>query len=106
MKTLKVKVKDDSTSIKVIEPASYKKAIIIANGAGANMSSDFISYYHKELSEKYLTIKFNFLYQEKNKKVPDFTRLPPTPTRKTRKIKNRPFKRSYQADALSIWNQR
>ena len=36
MKTLKVKVKDDSTSIKVIEPASYKKAIIIANGAGAN----------------------------------------------------------------------
>ena len=61
MKTLKVKVKDDSTSIQVIEPASYKKAIIIANGAGANMSSGFISYYHKELSEKYLTIKFNFL---------------------------------------------
>ena len=72
MKTLKVKVKNDSTSIKVIEPASYKKAIIIANGAGANMSSDFISYYHKELSEKYLTIKFNFLYQEKGKKAPDY----------------------------------
>lgn len=46
--------------------------MIIANGAGADMHSDFINYFHEELARAgYLTVKFNFLYQEQGRKSPD-----------------------------------
>ena len=74
---LKIKLKDLDNPVSVCmntpEGAQkYKRAIIIANGAGADMRSPFIEYFHKELClAGYLTVKFNFPYQESGKKVPD-----------------------------------
>jgi len=52
-------------------PANYKKAIIIANGAGADMDSHFMSWFHLKLASKYYCLKFNFNYQDKGRKFPD-----------------------------------
>ncbi len=46
--------------------------LIIAHGAGGPMHSPFIRYFHTELAKQgFLTVKFNFLYMEARKKVPD-----------------------------------
>jgi predicted alpha/beta-hydrolase family hydrolase len=59
-------------SLAVLRPELYKKCLIIANGAGGNMESEFISRFHQRLClENIITVKFNFHYQELGKKVPD-----------------------------------
>ena len=68
----KLTINAEKITLDVSRPAKFPKAVIIANGAGGNMESDFISYFHKELAAKgLLTVKFNFIYQEKGKKAPD-----------------------------------
>lgn len=69
---LKVAINEYSVSAKLLIPNAFKKAVIIANGAGANMHNAFISRYCKVLAEAgLLAAKFNFHYQEMGKKIPD-----------------------------------
>ena len=50
-------------------------AIILAHGAGQGMDSPFMNFFHTELARRgYLSVKFNFNYVEKGRKIPD--RLP------------------------------
>jgi predicted alpha/beta-hydrolase family hydrolase len=47
-------------------------AIILAHGAGNDMSHPFLCYFHEALAEAgLLSIKFNFPYTEQGRKVPD-----------------------------------
>lgn len=74
IKILDVKVTIDAYSVSAILliPDRFKKAVIIANGAGANMHNVFISRYCKVLAESGLmSVKFNFHYQEIGRKIPD-----------------------------------
>src|SRR5713101_2005813 len=46
--------------------------LVIAPGAGGPMYSPFITYFHSALARKgFLTVKFNFPYQEARRKFPD-----------------------------------
>ena len=74
IKTEKVKIAINNyeVSAQLLIPDAFKQAFVIANGAGANMHSDFISRYHQKFAENgFLTAKFNFHYQEIGKKFPD-----------------------------------
>ncbi|MBL6986910.1 MAG: alpha/beta fold hydrolase [Methylobacter sp.] len=63
--------KDDVSAVFLI-PKNYKKALIIAHGAGKDMRSDFICRLHQGLAEQgILTVKFNFIYTEQGRKAPD-----------------------------------
>ena len=56
----------------LLRPASFKRAVIVANGAGASMDSEFITYFHEELARcGFLAVKFNFPYQEGRRSGPD-----------------------------------
>lgn len=53
-------------------PDNYKSVLIIAHGAGRDMSSKFISQIHQGISENdILTVKFNFPYMEMGLKAPN-----------------------------------
>ncbi|MGR9013744.1 MAG: alpha/beta hydrolase family protein [Gammaproteobacteria bacterium] len=63
--------KDDVSAVFSI-PKNYKKALIIAHGAGKDMHSEFICRLHQGLAEQgILTVKFNFIYTEQGRKAPD-----------------------------------
>ena len=56
------------------QPDSWdgKNAIILAHGAGQGMDSPFMGYFHTELARRGLvSVKFNFEYMEKGRKIPD-----------------------------------
>ena len=72
IKKAQLEIAQYTISAVIHKPAEYTYCIIIANGAGANMHSAFISNYHRRLAEEnYMTVKFNFHYQEIGKKIPD-----------------------------------
>ena len=51
---------------------SRKVGIIIAHGAGGNMMDRFTSFFHEQFSAAgYPSLKFNFLYSQQRRKVPD-----------------------------------
>lgn len=56
------------------KPESWNRevAIILAHGAGQGMNSPFMTYFHTELARRgFLSVKFNFDYIDKGRKVPD-----------------------------------
>lgn len=68
----KVSTGDDSISLRTYTPQSFKRAVILANGAGSRHDSDFIVFFCRRLAESgFLAVSFNFVYQEKGKKIPD-----------------------------------
>jgi uncharacterized protein len=54
-------------------PAKEKKiGVILAHGAGSDMNSEFMNFFHKRIAEAgYRSMKFNFPYSQNKKKVPD-----------------------------------
>lgn len=47
-------------------------AIMLAHGAGQDMHSPFMSYFHAQLAMRgFLSVKFNFEYTEQKRRVPD-----------------------------------
>ncbi|NOQ36285.1 MAG: hypothetical protein GQ569_10370 [Methylococcaceae bacterium] len=69
--SISVPEKGEVSAISLI-PENYHAALIIAHGAGKDMSSDFICRLHEGIAEKgILTVKFNFPYTEQGRKVPD-----------------------------------
>ena len=49
-----------------------KTAVILAHGAGQDMDSPFMTYFHTELAARgLLSVKFNFEYMEQKRKMPD-----------------------------------
>lgn len=56
-------------------PADYARertAVIIAHGAGNDMSNPFLSYVHEQLAVRgWMSVKFNFPYKELGRKAPD-----------------------------------
>src|SRR5207247_314735 len=47
-------------------------AVLLAHGAGAGMSSPFVSFVHAELARAgYVAVKFNFPYAEARRRTPD-----------------------------------
>lgn len=67
-----IKIADYIISVAINKPDKYSCCLIIANGAGGNMHSPFISRFHKRFcAENIMTVKFNFHYQEIGKKFPD-----------------------------------
>ena len=67
-----IDINNYSVTAELLIPEDFNQAIIIANGAGANMHNAFISGYCKKLADAgFMTIKFNFHYQEIGRKIPD-----------------------------------
>jgi len=67
-----ITVNNYSVSAELLIPADFKQAVIIANGAGANMHNAFVSGYCSKLADYgFMTLKFNFHYQEIGRKIPD-----------------------------------
>jgi predicted alpha/beta-hydrolase family hydrolase len=66
-----------AVSAVVALPAGFRRpgktpAVILAHGAGANMTSAFISTIHSGLArEGFVSVKFNFPYTEARRRVPD-----------------------------------
>jgi len=51
---------------------SHRTAVVVAHGAGNDMSNPFLSYVHERLAERgWLSVKFNFPYKELGRKAPD-----------------------------------
>ena len=68
----KVKVGDAALRLRLTGSRKSARAILLANGAGANMDSDFQRYFAEELAARdFLVANFNFLYQEQGRKAPD-----------------------------------
>jgi predicted alpha/beta-hydrolase family hydrolase len=62
----------EGVSARIFRPSRFKQALILANGAGANMQSPFMRTFAEGLAARgILTVLFNFNYQEKGRKVPD-----------------------------------
>lgn len=63
-------------SVVVAEPATHRggegDVIVLAHGAGANMNHPFMTFFHESLARAgWLSVKFNFPYQEQGRKAPD-----------------------------------
>jgi predicted alpha/beta-hydrolase family hydrolase len=71
--------KQKKASIEAVhaQPAKPRndKLVILANGAGADMNSDFMTFFHQGIGEHYRCLKFNFLYQSIGRKSPDSARI-------------------------------
>ncbi len=68
----KITTGDVEVSMRTYSPHTFKRAIVLANGAGANHDSEFIVFFCRRLAESgFLTASFNFPYQEKKRKIPD-----------------------------------
>lgn len=68
----KVAVGKETTQAQFFAPPSFKTAVVLANGAGANMLSPFMQTFAQGLAERgRFCALFNFLYQEKARKIPD-----------------------------------
>src|SRR3954465_14103912 len=47
-------------------------ALILAHGAGQDMRSTFMTFFHEEMVRRgFLSVKFDFEYMERKRKVPD-----------------------------------
>jgi predicted alpha/beta-hydrolase family hydrolase len=56
----------------ILPENSRKTGIVLAHGAGGNMMDRFIRHFHEQLAAaSYPSLKFNFLYSEARRKVPD-----------------------------------
>jgi predicted alpha/beta-hydrolase family hydrolase len=52
--------------------ASHRTAVVVAHGAGNDMSNPFLSYVHEHLAKHgWMSVKFNFPYKELGRKAPD-----------------------------------
>jgi predicted alpha/beta-hydrolase family hydrolase len=61
-----------SEGILQIPDKSKDIGVILAHGAGGDMNSDFIRFFHEGISDAgYPCLKFNFPYSQNKKKVPD-----------------------------------
>lgn len=70
--TVSLKISDYSVTVKLNNPGTFRKALVIANGAGANMDSSFQLNYARDIANRgILTVRFNFYFQELGKKIPD-----------------------------------
>ena len=72
-KRILLEVADKTSSGILLLPDPAKKVgVVLAHGAGGNMHSHFISYFHEQIARAgYPCLKFNFLYSEARRKVPD-----------------------------------
>ncbi|MFW5443494.1 MAG: alpha/beta family hydrolase [Methylococcaceae bacterium] len=69
--TITITQKADISSVWFI-PDEYKAVLIIAHGAGRDMSSVFVSQIHEGIAKhNILTVKFNFPYMEQGLKAPN-----------------------------------
>jgi predicted alpha/beta-hydrolase family hydrolase len=75
MKQERIVIKTDhheSQGILLLPDQPKKTSIILAHGAGKNMDSPFMSFFHEGFAKAgYPSLKFNFPYMQKGKKVPD-----------------------------------
>jgi predicted alpha/beta-hydrolase family hydrolase len=57
----------------LLTPQKQKKAgVILAHGAGSDMNSEFMNFFHEQIAEAgHRCMKFNFPYSQNKKKVPD-----------------------------------
>jgi uncharacterized protein len=70
-----VDAKDASVTVEIFEPASPKAVLVIGHGAGSNLDQPFLRQLSEALAARQIiTLRFNFLYTELRKKMPD--RLP------------------------------
>lgn len=68
----KVKVRDGAVRLRLTGSRKADRAVLLANGAGANMDSDFQRFFADALAAGGLLVgNFNFLYQETGRKAPD-----------------------------------
>lgn len=69
---LPINIDPGYVSVEIYEPQKAKAALTIAHGAGANMHHAFLKSLAQELAEnEILTVRFNFPYMEKGRKMPD-----------------------------------
>jgi len=66
----------EQVSAMVALPAAFQPgrhpAVVLAHGAGSDMTSPFLSRLHTALADAgYVAVKFNFLYRERGRRVPD-----------------------------------
>jgi uncharacterized protein len=75
MKQERIAIKTDhheSEGILLLPEKSKQSCIILAHGAGNNMDSPFMSFFHQRFAEAgYPALKFNFSYMQKGKRTPD-----------------------------------
>jgi len=68
----KITLDSRQISIRFFRPTTFDRCIIVANGAGAPMESTFIRFFCESLADRgFLSVSFNFAYQEEKRKVPD-----------------------------------
>ncbi|HMD82005.1 MAG TPA: alpha/beta family hydrolase [Anaerolineales bacterium] len=61
-----------SEGVLLIPAKEKREGVILAHGAGSDMNSEFISFFHEKIAEAgYRCMKFNFPYSQNKKKVPD-----------------------------------
>lgn len=71
-KSVQVSVGKDKVTVQIFRPQSFSNAVILGNGAGANLQSTFMQTFARSLVDRGIyTALFNFVYQEKQRKVPD-----------------------------------
>ncbi|MBL8021469.1 MAG: alpha/beta fold hydrolase [Leptospirales bacterium] len=71
-RTTSTRVGENKISLALYEPSSYKKALILANGAGADMKNTFTRTFASGLAKRGIcVVTFNFVYQEMKRKAPD-----------------------------------
>ena len=75
MKEERIVLKTDhheSDALVLIPAKPRKMGIILGHGAGSDMNSGFMNFFYNRMAEAgYVSMKFNFPYSQKKKKVPD-----------------------------------
>jgi len=68
-----IKTENHQTEGILLTPPKNKNVgVILAHGAGSDMNSGFLSYFHEKLADAgYPSLKFNFPYMQSGRKVPD-----------------------------------
>ena len=63
---------EEVSGVLCVPDGDVKKGVILAHGAGNDMNQPMIVFLAEKMAEAgYLTLRFNFLYQEQGKKAPD-----------------------------------
>lgn len=61
-----------SSGVLLSPPETGKAGVLLAHGAGGTMNQPFMNFFHRGIAEAgYPCLKFNFLYSEARRKVPD-----------------------------------
>ncbi len=64
--------KQSSAGILLLPHQPKEFGVILAHGAGGNMHTPFIRYFHQAIADAgYPCLKFNFFYSEARRKIPD-----------------------------------